>query len=365
MTETQDKRIRWGIISTGHIAGVFARDLALLPDEAELAAVASRTQDKADAFAAEHGFARSYGSYAELAADDAIDAVYIATPHNDHVGSARMCLEAGKSVLVEKPLTTSAADTESLIGLARERGLFLMEALWTRTNPLLRKAVEVAHSGELGPIRHLDVSFGFRFSGPDDHRLIDPAQAGGAIWDLGVYPTHLSNVFLGEPTDLVGFGHRTHTGVDSHAAATLRFAADGDRPEITASLLASLEIDPTNRATVFCEQGKIELDSVVKPESITVVRGTGGDAEREEIVTQLLGGGYTLQAQEVMLGVRSGKLESPLVPWADSLAVARTLDRWLETVTDEVPAKPAGSATSGSGRSDFAQSASDRSGSER
>lgn len=353
VTETQGKRIRWGIISTGHIAGVFARDLALLPDEAELAAVASRTQDKADAFATEHGFARAYGSYAELAADDAIDAVYIATPHNDHVGSARMCLEAGKSVLVEKPLTTSAADTESLLELARERGLFLMEALWTRTNPVLRKAVEIAHSGELGPIRHLDVSFGFRFSGPDSHRLVDPAQAGGAIWDLGVYPTHVSNVFLGEPTDLVGFGHRTHTGVDSHAAATLRFAAADDRPEMTGSLLASLEIDPTNRTTVFCENGRIEIPNVVKPESITVVRGNGDDAPREEIVTQLLGGGYTLQAQEVMLGVRSGKLESPLVPWQDTLAVARTLDRWLETVSDDVPAEPIGSDQSDSEQSGF------------
>jgi predicted dehydrogenase len=332
---TIPRRVRWGILSTGHIAGVFARDLALLPDEAELTAVASRSQQKADAFAAEHGFARAYGSYPELAADPDVDVVYIASPHSDHYASARMCLEAGKSVLVEKPLTTSAADTAALIGLARERGLFLMEALWTRTQPLLRKAAEVAHSGELGPIRHVEVSFGFRFTGPDSHRLLDPAQAGGAIWDLGVYPTHVSNLFLGEPADIAGFGYRTHTGVDSHAAATLWHAPAADRPAATASLLATLETDCANRATVYCADGRIEIGFVVKPDSITIVRGTGDDAEREIVDSQLPGGGYTLQAQEVMLRLRAGELESPLVPWSDTLAVARTLDRWLALVCDD------------------------------
>ncbi|WP_195908922.1 Gfo/Idh/MocA family protein [Microlunatus sp. Gsoil 973] len=128
-------RVRWGILSTGHIAGVFARDLALMPSEAELGAVASRTIDKAKTFADEYGFARPYGSYAELAADPDIDVVYIASPHSDHFASAKLCLESGKSVLVEKPLTASAADTETLVNLAQERSLFLMEALWTRTNP--------------------------------------------------------------------------------------------------------------------------------------------------------------------------------------------------------------------------------------
>ncbi|MBO0813191.1 MAG: Gfo/Idh/MocA family oxidoreductase, partial [Microlunatus sp.] len=136
MTDTSEPAItvppvRWGILSTGHIAGVFARDLALLPDEAELTAVASRTPEKAKEFAAEHGFAKSYGSYAELAADPDVELVYIASPHSDHFASAKLCLEAGKAVLVEKPLTTSAADTRALIELAGRQRLFLMEALWT------------------------------------------------------------------------------------------------------------------------------------------------------------------------------------------------------------------------------------------
>ena len=328
------------MLSTGHIAGVFAKDLALLPDEAELAAVASRTTEKAEKFAAEFGFERAYGSYAELAADPDIDVVYIASPHHDHLDSARLCLEGGKSVLVEKPLTTSAADTAELIKLAEQRGLFLMEALWTRTNPLLRKAVQVVRSGELGSVRHLEVSFGFHFTGADDHRLLNPDLAGGAIWDLGVYPTHVANAFLGEPAELVGFGHRARTGVDSHAAAVLRHPGADGAPEVTASLLATLETDPANRTTVYCTDGRVELDNVVKPGLLKIIRGSRADAETEEVVTQLPGGGYTLQAQEVMFRLRSGELESPLVPWRDTLAVARTLDRWLAVIGDSSGNQP-------------------------
>lgn len=332
-------RVRWGILSTGHIAGVFASDLALLPEEAELTAVASRTPERAKRFAAEYGFARSYGSYAELAADPDIDVVYVASPHSDHFASAKLCLEAGKAVLVEKPLTASAADTEALIGLAGKRRLFLMEALWTRTNPLLRKAAEIAQSGELGPIRHVEVTFGFRFTGGDDHRLLNPELAGGAILDLGVYPTHVVNLFLGEPEAVYGAGYRARTGVDAHAAAVFSYPATRERPAATASVLATLDLTPANRTTVYCEDGRIEIGNVVKPESITVVRGALGDPAEgaptetsEEIVTQLPGGGYTLQAQEVMYRLGAGELESPLVPWVDTLGVARTLDRWLAVV---------------------------------
>jgi predicted dehydrogenase len=256
-----------------------------------------------------------------------------------------MCLENGKAVLVEKPLTTSAAETAELIELARDRGLFLMEALWTRTNPLLRKAAQVVADGELGPVRHVECSFGFRFNGGDDHRLLNPDLAGGAILDLGVYPVHMVNLFLGEPAELLGTGHRARTGVDSHAAAVLRYPATADRPAATATVLATLETDAANRTVIQCEDGRIEIGNVVKPESITIVRGTGDKARREEVVTQLVGGGYTLQAQEVMYALRAGRLESPLVPWEDTAAVARTLDRWLAVVEGTEPGAPAEGTT--------------------
>jgi predicted dehydrogenase len=332
MNTVATRRIRWGILSTGHIASVFVRDLALLPDEAELAAVASRSLVKAEAFASEYGVARAYGSYAELAADPGVDVVYVASVHNDHDDSARLCLEAGKAVLVEKPLTTSFAASEALINLARDRGLFLMEALWSRTNPLMRKGHELVLGGELGSVRHVVASFGFPFTGETTHRLLDPAQAGGAILDLGVYPVHLTQLFLGEPDHILGSGSRGSTGVDVHAAATLIHSATDDRPAATASLVCSLLAKLPVRLEVFGEHGSLIYDNAILPEELTLTKNDQDEPQR--FVTQWPGGGYTFQAQEVMRCLRAGELESPLVPWADTLAVARTLDRWQQTVPE-------------------------------
>jgi len=332
MTGTSSDRVGWGILSTGHIASVFARDLALLPEEAVLAAVGSRTAAKAEDFAQSYGFARSYGSYAELAADDTVDVVYIASVHNDHLPSARLCLEAGKAVLVEKPLTVTDAEAEELVGLARERNLFLMEAVWTRTNPLIRKAVEIVSSGELGAVRHVAASFGFAFDGDASHRLLDPQQAGGAILDLGVYPVHGVNLFLGEPDELVGSGILASTGVDSHAAATMTFAATADRPAATASVVCTLEANLPTRLEVFCADGSVTIDSFIRPAEMSVLRGSDRDAEPEVFTTQWPGGGYTFQAAEVMRCLSAGEVQSPLVPWDATLATMRTLTRWAAAV---------------------------------
>ena len=332
MNEAAQRRVRWGILSTGHIASVFSRDLALLPDEAELVAVGSRSAAKAEDFAAEYGVARAYGSYEELAADPDVDVVYVASTHNDHLPSARLCLEAGKSVLVEKPLTTSVADSSTLIELARSRGLFLMEALWTRTQPLLRQGAELVRAGEIGAVRHVAMSFGFAFDGDESHRLLDPQQAGGAILDLGVYPVHLTDLFLREPTELTGTGFRGRTGVDVHAAATLGFAGTPSRPPATAAVTCSLLADLPNRLEVFGERGTLSYQNAILPAAMTLTRH--GDDDSEEFVTQWPGGGYTFQAQEVMRCLRAGEQQSPLVPWDATLGVARTLERWAGTVTD-------------------------------
>jgi predicted dehydrogenase len=327
--------VGWGILATGHIASVFARDLALLPNEARLVAVGSRSLEKAMAFAADHGIPRAYDSYAELAGDPDVDVVYLASTHHDHFLSAKLCLEAGKSVLVEKPLTTSPADTEDLINLAKHRSLFLMEAMWTRTNPLLRKAVELAASGDLGDIRHVGADFGFAFRGSSTHRLLDPALAGGAILDAGVYPVHAVNLFLGEPADLFAVGSHAATGVDSHAAALLSYPASDDRPAATATVVCSLEADLPTSLQVYGSSGRIMInDFFIRPREMLVYRGHHRDVAPEVMVTQWPGGGYTFQAQEVMRCLRTGEVESPMVPWRDSLAVSRTLALWQAAVGD-------------------------------
>jgi predicted dehydrogenase len=328
----------WGILATGHIASVFVRDLSLLPNEARLVAVGSRTLEKAMAFAADHDIPRAYDSYAELAGDPDVDVVYVASTHHDHFASAKLCLEAGKSVLVEKPLTTSPADTEELINLANQRGLFLMEAMWTRTNPLLRKATELAASGDLGDIRHVSANFGFAFKGSTTHRLLDPVLAGGAILDAGVYPVHAVNLFLGEPADLSAYGSHASTGVDSHTAALLSYPATEDRPAATATVVCSLEVDFPTSLEVYGSYGRMMInDFFIRPKEMLVHRGHHRDVAPEVLVTQWPGGGYTFQAQEVMRCLRAGELESPMVPWRDSLAVARTLALWQVAVGDARP----------------------------
>jgi predicted dehydrogenase len=233
---------------------------------------------------------------------------------------------------VEKPLTMSAAETEELVDLAGERGVFLMEALWSRTNPLLRQAAQMVHAGELGAVRHVTASFGFAFDGDESHRLLDPDQAGGAILDLGVYPAHAVDLFLGEPDELYGFGTLASTGVEAHAAALLTYGSTEFRPPATATITCSLEADLPSRLEVFCTEGSIRFDNFLLPAEMTVVRGAGEDKEEETLVTQWPGGGYTFEIGEVNRCLRSGELESPLVPWKDTLAVARTLDRWLLSV---------------------------------
>lgn len=325
-------RIGWGILGAGHIAGVFAADLALLPDEADLVAIGSRSQAKADEFAAEYGFARSYGSYADLVADDDVDVVYIASVHSDHFESALLCLDAGKAVLIEKPITVSEPRASVLISRARERGLFLMEAMWTRTNPLIRQAAELVAGGEIGDVKHITATFGFAFDGPDDHRLLDPAQAGGGVLDLGVYPVHLVDLFLGEPDRVIGYGNLTGTGVDSHAAALLGYDPRDGRPAATASLVCSLEANLPTRLEIFGSNGQMIIDEFIRPPEVAIRRGTDRDAKPEILLHQWPGGGYGYQAQEVMRCLRAGELSSPMVPWESTLASMRTLDRWIAGV---------------------------------
>jgi predicted dehydrogenase len=203
-----------------------------------------------------------------------------------------------------------------------------MEAVWTRTNPLIRKAVDIVTQGELGAVRHVAASFGFAFDGGPDHRLLDPDQAGGAILDLGVYPVHGVNLFLGEPAGLDGYGTFAATGVESHAAALLSFPATDARPAATATAVCSLETNVPTRLEVFCAQGSVVIDNFILPSEIKIIRGTDRDQEPEMLITQWPGQGYTFEAQEVMRCLRGGLTESPLVPWSDTLACMRTLTRW-------------------------------------
>jgi predicted dehydrogenase len=196
-----DRPVGWGILATGKIATAFASNLALL-DECRIAAVGARRQESADAFAREHGAASAYGDYRALVEDPAVDVVYVATPHALHREHVELAFEAGKPVLCEKSLTLNAADAEELVALARERNLFLMEAMWMRCNPLVRRMQQLVHSGVLGEVQQVRADIGFVVDKPSTDRLLDPRLGGGALLDMGIYPLTFASLFLGEPSSM-------------------------------------------------------------------------------------------------------------------------------------------------------------------
>ena len=182
--------MRWGILATGKIAKAFVNDLALL-DECEVAAVGSRRQESADAFAAEHGIPAAYGDYRSLVEDPAVDVVYVATPHSMHREHVELAFEAGKAVLCEKPLTLNAADAEHLVALAREKGLFLMEAMWMRCNPLIRRLQQLLASGALGEVRQVRADLGFVVDKPPDRPDVRPGPGSRSAARHGDLPAHV------------------------------------------------------------------------------------------------------------------------------------------------------------------------------
>jgi predicted dehydrogenase len=309
--------VRWGILATGNIAGVFAEDLARVPD-AELVAVGSRTPQAAQAFADRYRIPHAHGSWAQLAADPDVDVVYVATPHSAHHAAARVCLEAGKAVLCEKAFTLDLATATDLVDLARDRGLFLMEAMWMRCNPAIRRLVDLVASGRIGEVRAVHADFGLAERLPPTHRLHARALGGGALLDLGVYPVTFAHLFLGEPAAIAAWATLSPEAVDDNTG--MLFGYDSGA---LATLTCSLVTDTPRVASVSGTTGRVELArGFARPETLVLYRGE----EVERIDVPYEGHGYVHEIVEVHRCLGLGLLESPLVPLADTLAVMRTLD---------------------------------------
>ncbi|MDL4812994.1 Gfo/Idh/MocA family protein [Actinomadura opuntiae] len=313
-----DSPLRWGILGTGGIAAVFTEDVLRLPDH-EVVAVGSRSHGTAAAFAERYGIPRAHGSYADLAADGGVDVVYVATPHPMHYEPARQCLEAGRAVLVEKPFTTGAADAEKLVALARERGVFAMEAMWTRFSPLVRRLRELVAEGAIGDVTAVYADFSITSAYDPAHRLWSPELGGGALLDLGCYPLSFAWPLLGAPASVQATTSPAPTGVDANTGILLGYASGA-----VALLHCGLRGDSPHAATVVGTRGRIDVASpFYRPASMTVVR-TGGDPE--VLTADIEGHGYTYQAQEVARCLRAGLTESPLMPLDETVAILRTID---------------------------------------
>lgn len=317
-----EQKVRWGILATGGIAAAFTADLVDLPD-AEVVAVASRRQESADAFAERFGIPRAYGDWTSLAEDGDIDVVYVATPHSAHREAAGLCLEAGRHVLCEKAFTLNAREAAELVALAKARGSFLMEAMWMYCNPLVRRLKALVDDGAIGEVRHVQADFGLAGPFPPSHRLRDPAQGGGALLDLGVYPVSFAQLLLGEPSDVTARATLSAEGVDLQTGALLSW----DNGAI-ASLHCSIVGGTATAASITGSAGRIDVPGgFFFPERFVLHRD--GRDPQEFTADPADGPRNTLrhEAAEVMRALRAGETESPLVPLEGTLAVMRTLDR--------------------------------------
>jgi predicted dehydrogenase len=316
-----EQSVRWGILATGGIAAAFTADLVDLPD-AEVVAVASRSEASAKAFAERFGIERAYGDWDALAEDADIDVVYVATPHAAHRAAAGLCLTAGRNVLCEKAFTLNTREAEELVGLAKEHGRFLMEAMWMYCNPLVRRLKALVDDGAIGEVRTVQADFGLAGPFPPSHRLRDPAQGGGALLDLGVYPVSFAHLLLGEPSDVTAKAVLSEEGVDLQTGALLSWDSGA-----LASLHCSLTGGTATIASVTGSLGRIDIPNGFFHPDRFVLHRDGRDPE-EFVADPADGPRNSLkhEAREVMRALRAGETESPLVPLEGTLAVMRTLD---------------------------------------
>ena len=318
--DTQSREIRWGILGTGVIARAFAEGLRYARGAA-LWAVGSRTLEAAGQFAAQYRVPRRYESYQELVADPEVDVIYVATPHATHLEHTLLALDAGKPVLCEKPFALNAPQAERMARRARETGLFLMEAMWTRFLPAVWTAREWVRQGRIGSLRLVQADFGFRADPEDEPKLLNPALGGGALLDVGCYPVSLACWLFGaEPVDVAGCAVLGSTGVDEWGAAVLRFPCGG-----LAQAACAIRLDTPQEAALVGETGIIRLKAPFwRCEHITLECEGRVEVEARFPIT---GNGYHYEAQAVMDCLRAGQPEHPDMPLSDSVAVMRTLDR--------------------------------------
>ena len=317
-----NREIRWGVIGPGRIAEKVVEDFAVVPD-ARAVAVASRSQQRADAFAARHGLERAYGSYADIIADPDVDVLYVATPHPQHHAIALAALRADKALLVEKAFTATTAGAAEVVDTARQAGVFVMEAMWTRFQPAVVAARELIADGAIGEVRSVQADLGVSREYDPADRLFDLALGGGALLDLGVYVVSFAQMLLGTPERLVAAGSLFPSGADAEASLLLDHG-DGR----TATLMTSLRNALPGQARIFGTTGWIDVPPRFHHPHTIVLHRAG--AEPETITRPPIGAGYAHELIEVTECVRAGYRESAVMPLADTLAVQTLLGEAAE-----------------------------------
>lgn len=325
------RKIKWAIMGTGTIANNFAKGLTFL-DNAELYAVASRSIENASKFGEQYGFAKCYGSYEEMLKDKEVDVVYIATPNSAHKENIIMCLNNGKAVLCEKPFTLNAKETEEVIKLAREKKLFLMEAMWTRFFPIMKKVHEWINEGAIGPIRMISADFGFRREGNPEERKVSLQRGAGALMDVGIYPISFSTwIYKKDPSNINAITSLLETGVDEQSAMTLGYEG-GQMALLSCAINTPLQ----NEARIIGNKGTIIIPDFIKSTSATLsVIGK----EPITVNIPLEGNGYNYEAAAVMECLEKGELECNAISLNDSLSIMKTMDEVRKQIEITFPSE--------------------------
>ena len=310
--------IRWGILGTGWIANEFAQGLARLSD-AELVAVGSRSLESAERFGAQYEVPHRHASYQALARDTDVDVIYVATPNPLHKEHSLLCLESGKPVLCEKPFALNAREAEHVNQVAREKKLFLMEAMWSRFFPLMAKVRTLLADGVIGDVQMLVADLCIQFDFDPADRRYARNLGGGALLDLGVYPISFASMIMGPPSGITTLAHLGETGVDEQAGIVLRY----DQGQVS-TLLTSIRVDSPVEAILMGTEGQIRIHPWwIRPSRLTL---SLADQDTTTIEMPFEGNGYQFEAAEVMDCLRVNKLESDLMPLDETLSIMQTMD---------------------------------------
>lgn len=312
-----DKGLGWGILATGWIAELFTQDL--ITSNLKVAAVGSRSLEKAQTFADRFGIAKAHASYEDLVADPDVDIVYIATPHPQHVSAALLALDAGKHVLVEKPFTLNAVEALEITRRAAEKNLIVLEAMWTRFLPHMARIHEILAAGTLGDLRSLSAEHRQFLPADPKHRLNALELGGGALLDLGIYPISFAFDILGAPTSVAAAARFKDTGVDAEIATVMQHKGGA-----ISTTVSALDCAGPNVAVIYGTKARIEIASVwYAPTSFRVLNQDG--AVIEEFMEAVAGRGMQFQAFEMERLVRAGQPSTRLSP-DESVAIMQTLD---------------------------------------
>lgn len=321
------KKIKWGIIGLGKIANKFTKDLALV-ENAELYAVASRSIDKSKAFAKQNKAENAYGSYQDLFKDEAVDIVYIATPHNSHKNLSIEALQAGKHVLCEKPLAVNRKQAEAMIETAKKENCFLMEAFWSRFNPSINAVFEMIKNGTIGEVNYINADFCFLKEEDHRHRLFNMGFAGGALLDVGVYPLFLAYSILGMPKVIAATSNFANTGVDMQTAIIFNYQ------KAMASLMCGFRSHSDMVAKIYGNKGSILIDTRWhEAQSFQIV--TNGTVETKSYPTE--GKGFTGEIEECIACIEREEIESKHWSHQNSLDLISLTDQIREQIGLKYP----------------------------